>query len=78
MLALTCILVRSSPMVKRVGEEKLAATVWPRSTLRAMTVPDMGLVIIVWERFSLAVSRVAFACVRRDWSALYLASVESS
>ncbi len=47
MVALTCILVRSAAMMKSVGADMLAATVWPTSTLRWMTMPSIGAAITV-------------------------------
>ncbi len=41
-LVFTCILRRSSAMVNRVGACSEAATVWPTSTLREMTMPSVG------------------------------------
>ena len=40
--AITCILRRSSAMVKSSGAESEAATVCPTSTLRLMTTPSIG------------------------------------
>ena len=37
-----CIWERSSAIRKSCGAERLAATVWPTSTLRSMTTPSMG------------------------------------
>ena len=47
MLATTCIRVRSAASTNSVGAFMLAATVWPASTLREMTMPSMGAVIVV-------------------------------
>jgi len=52
MLAVHFIFVRSAAMMKRVGALKLAATVWPISTLREMTMPSIGAVITVCSRFT--------------------------
>ncbi len=41
-MAEICILARSSAMTNRVGALRLAATVWPTSILREMTMPSMG------------------------------------
>ena len=41
-LAFTCILVRSCAISKSVGVWKLAATVWPTSTVRETTTPSTG------------------------------------
>ena len=41
-LAFSCILVRSWAITNRVGVWKLAATVWPTSTLREITTPSTG------------------------------------
>ncbi len=41
-LVSTCMLRRSWAMVNRVGACRLAATVWPRSTLRPTTTPSTG------------------------------------
>jgi hypothetical protein len=43
----TCILRRSSAIVNSVGAVSEAATVWPMSTLREMTMPEMGETIVV-------------------------------
>ena len=40
--AFTCIRARLSAMTKSVGVWKLAATVWPTSTLRETTIPSTG------------------------------------
>ena len=42
MLVSICICARSLAIWKSVGVLKLAATVWPISTLRATTMPEMG------------------------------------
>ena len=47
MFALTCIFVRSAAMMNSVGACMLAATVWPTSTLRWMTMPSIGAVMTV-------------------------------
>ena len=47
MLALTCMCVRSCAMTYSVGADMLAATVWPTSTLREITVPSIGERMIV-------------------------------
>jgi len=47
MSALTCNVVRSAAITKRVGDCRLAATVCPTSTLRWMTMPSIGAVMIV-------------------------------
>src|SRR5215467_1181344 len=41
-LVSTCILLRSCAMTKSTGAWRLAATVWPTSTLRATTTPSTG------------------------------------
>ena len=46
-LVSTCILARSSAMTKMVGACREAATVWPTSTLREMTVPFVGETMLV-------------------------------
>ena len=46
-LVSTCILVRSSAIRNSVGAASDAATVWPTSTLREMTVPVVGEMIVV-------------------------------
>ena len=50
MFALTCICVRSSAMMKSVGAVMLAWTVWPMSTLRWVTMPSIGDVMIECSR----------------------------
>jgi hypothetical protein len=45
MFAFTCIFVRSAAMMNSVGADMLAATVWPTSTLRWITIPSIGAVI---------------------------------
>ena len=47
MLALTCIAARSAAIENTVGDDRLAATVWPASTLRPMTMPSIGAVMTV-------------------------------
>ena len=41
---MTCIFVRSAARTNSVGACMLAATVWPTSTLREMTMPSIGAV----------------------------------
>ena len=50
--ALTCIFVRSAAMMNSVGAFMLAATVWPTSTLREMTMPSMGASMTVCSRLT--------------------------
>ena len=57
----TCILVRSCAIVNNVGACRLAATVWPISTLREMTVPLMGERMMVRSRSTWACSSAAWA-----------------
>ena len=45
-LASICIFARSLAIVKMTGALKLAATVCPTSTLREMTMPSIGEVIV--------------------------------
>ena len=47
MLALICISARSAAIENTVGDDRLAATVCPASTLRPMTMPSIGAVITV-------------------------------
>ena len=47
MFALTCNLVRSTAMMNKVGACMLAATVCPTSTLRWVTMPSTGEVMMV-------------------------------
>ena len=61
--ALTCIWLRSLAMTKRMGACSEAATVWPTSTLRAMTTPSMGARMTVWPRSTCAWLTLAPACV---------------
>ena len=58
----TCILVRSSAIVKSTGAWSDAATVCPTSTLREMTVPSMGEMMSVYERFVCAWWSCASVC----------------
>ena len=53
-LAFSCIRVRSAAITKSVGAERLAATVWPTSTLREMTMPSIGEVMTVFARLTCA------------------------
>jgi len=62
MLVSICICVRSWAMLNRVGVWKLAATVWPTSTFREMTMPSTGERIRVYCRLVLAICRAARAC----------------
>ena len=62
MLAFRCILVKSAASTNSVGACMLAATVWPVSTAREMTMPSIGDVMMVCARFTLAWLRLAFAC----------------
>ena len=39
-------------MMKSVGDCRLAATVWPTSTLRWMTMPSIGAVMMQWSRLT--------------------------
>src|SRR5579883_1053338 len=66
----TCMSVRLLARVKRVGVWKEAATVWPTLTLRAMTIPSMGLVITVRERLYCACRSWA------DWAATWCRAAE--
>jgi hypothetical protein len=52
MLAFTCIFARSCAITKSVGACMLAATVCPTSTLREITIPSMGALMIVWPRLT--------------------------
>ena len=54
MLVLTCISLRSAASVKSVGACRLAATVWPTSTERAITMPSIGEVMMVFCRLTSA------------------------
>ena len=69
-------------MVNRTGAWNEAATVWPTSTLREMTMPSIGAVMTVWSRFTSFWFSVAWACVtcaRLDCScALAALSVSSA
>ena len=47
MLAFNCICDRSAAITKSVGADRLAATVWPTSTFREITMPSIGEVITV-------------------------------
>ena len=49
-------------MVKSSGACRLAATVWPTSTARWMTVPSTGARMKVCARFTWAVSSTACFC----------------
>src|SRR3569623_518822 len=57
MLVSTSIFDRSSPIRNRVGDANDAATDWPISTLRVITVPWIGERIVVYSRLSCALSR---------------------
>ena len=59
MLVSTCIFVRSSPIRNSVGAANDAATVWPTSTLREITVPRIGDTILVNDRLRFALSSAA-------------------
>jgi len=48
--------------VKSVGADSDAATVCPVSTLREITTPSMGEMMLVYERFTCAVLSCAAAC----------------
>src|SRR5437660_86563 len=45
MFALTCMCVRSCAMTNNAGAWMLAATIWPTSTLREITMPSIGDVV---------------------------------
>ena len=62
--ALTCIFVRSSAMMNSVGAFMLAATVWPTSTLREMTMPSIGASMTVCWRLTSFWFSDALDCVR--------------
>ena len=62
MLALTCMSERSAAMTNSVGAEKLAATVCPTSTLRAMTTPSIGEVMTVFSRLTCGTATAERAC----------------
>ena len=62
MFALSCIFDRSAAMTNSVGADRLAETVWPTSTLRAITTPSIGDRITVFARLTSAVSTAARAC----------------
>lgn len=47
-------------MTNRVGELRLAATVWPISTRREITMPSMGAKMLVRSRSTLARSTLAW------------------
>ena len=51
-------------MTNSSGAEKLAATVWPISTARLMTVPEIGARIYVRSRSNWACASAASAWVR--------------
>ena len=63
-LASTCMRRRFSPISNRTGVAKLAATVWPTSTWRLITVPDTGDRMLVRSRSSSACARAALRCSR--------------
>ncbi len=73
------ILPRSWAMVNRVGVCKLAATVCPIDTLRAITVPSTGEVMMVCARLALATATLAcwmpIAATLASCSAAWLAAV---
>ena len=56
-----CILVKSSAISNKSGVWNDAATVWPTSTLREMTVPSTGDTIVAYPRFVTARSYVDWA-----------------
>src|SRR4030095_9398963 len=82
-----CILVRSWAMVKSVGAWRLAATVWPTSTVREMTVPSTGARMDVYSRSTCDCCRAAcfwrttasapltWASVTLSWASPRLASL---
>ncbi len=72
-LVSTCMRVRSSATVKSVGVWSEAATVCPTSTLREITVPLMGEMIVVYLRLSSAWSRAAL-----DWAMLATPAAQSA
>ena len=68
-LVSTCMLRRSWAIVKRVGAWRLAATVWPTSTLRPTTVPSTGARMKVRSRSTCAWRRAAWFCT--TWAAAF-------
>ena len=58
-------------MMNSSGADMLAATVWPTSTCRAMTMPSMGAVMTVWPRLT-----SLWFSDARDW--MTLASADCS
>ena len=82
MLALSCIFDRSAALTKSVGAEKLADTVCPTSTLRAITTPSIGDAITVLAMLTSAVCTSERACstcasAARTWAAADLSSVSA-
>ncbi len=69
MLVSICICARSLAIWKSVGVLKLAATVWPSSTLRATTMPEMGERITVYCRLVLSRDTCAFTSSTWAWAA---------
>ncbi len=61
MLASICIFDRSLARTNSVGEDMVADTVWPISTLRAITTPSIGARMMVFDRLTSAVSTAARA-----------------
>ena len=58
-----------------VGADSDAATVCPTSTLREMTTPSMGEMMLVYERFTWAWWSCAAACARLAFAASIAACV---
>ncbi len=52
-------------MMYSTGAFMLAATVWPGSTLREMTMPSIGALITVWPRLTCCVFRSALRLDQR-------------
>ena len=77
MEALTRIFVRSFAIRNRIGAWNDAATVWPTSTLREITTPSIGVVMIVWLRSTSAWLRFACAWLSAAWFALSCATAAS-
>ena len=78
MLAFRCIFVRSAARTNSVGACMLAATVWPGSTAREMTMPLIGEVMTVCARFTLTWFRLAFDCATDACADRTCASAEAS
>ena len=56
----TCILVKSFASRKRLGALRLATTVWPTLTRRSTITPSTGAMIVQYETFAFASSRLAW------------------